>query len=281
MPRTGLPFAQQGCWVLVLGLASGLSACHHKGSESHVTQIPGFFAYHHEELSARLGSQGHSDRLVDNPASAVRRSGDHKAIILLTEARNSPGVHACVLSGGKVIKSFSLDSELVDFDMSFHPIALPQKDGPTVDRCGRFYSEQRNSPVAICRVNRPGIVLARAPVIAHDVFSSEDKVFVVGADTQSNERCLIFQIHPDKLELVKEVALPVRGSPEYGGLVRVVDLDERRALAVVQPLKQFDNRMNECYLINLNTGDSRSIGRLAGDFGFFLENDVLLEPRLP
>jgi len=215
-------------------------------------------------------------------ASAVRRSGDHKAIILLTEAGNSSEVHACVLSGGRVIKSFSLDSDLVDFDMSYHPVALPQKDGPTVDRCGRFYSEQRNSPVAICRVKRPGIVLARSPIIAHDVFSSEDKVFVVGGtDTQSNERCIIFQVHPDKLDLVKEVPFRVRGSSEYGGLVRVVDLDERRGLAVVQPLEQFDNRLNECYLVDLNTGESKSIGRITGDFGFFLENDVLLEPRLP
>ncbi|MBZ5724228.1 MAG: hypothetical protein LAP87_04460 [Acidobacteriia bacterium] len=125
-------------------------------------------------------------------------------------------------------------------------------------------------------------MLARASINVHDVFSSDDTVFVVGGtDTQSNERCLIFQVHPEKLELVKEVAFPVRGSSEYGGLVRVVDLDERRGLAVVQLLEHFDNRLNECYLVYLNTGDSKSIGRLAGDFGFFLKNDVLLEPHVP
>jgi hypothetical protein len=151
-----------------------------------------------------------------------------------------------------------------------------------VDRSGRFYSEQRNSPAAICRVNGPGTVLARASISVHDVFSSEDTIFVVGgSDTQSNERRLIFHVHPEKLELVKDVAFPVRGSSEYGGLVRVVDLDERRGLAIVQPLEHFDNRLNECYLVNLNTGDSKSIGRLGGDFGFFLDNDVLLEPHLP
>jgi hypothetical protein len=149
-----------------------------------------------------------------------------------------------------------------------------------VDRCGRFYSEQRNSPAAVCRVNRPGVVLARAPIVVHDVFSSEDKLFVVGGtDSQSAERCLIFQVHSEKLELVKDVAFPVRGGTEYGGLVRVLDLDEGRGLAVVQPLENFDNRLNECYLVNLNTGDSKNIGRLAGDFGFFLENDVLLAPH--
>ncbi len=282
MACAGFPFAERCCLVLVLGLAAGLSACHHKVPEGHATEVPGFFAYYHEELRARLRSQGQSDRLVDNPASAVQRSGDHKAIILLTQADNSSGVRACILSGGKVIRSFSVDSDSVDFDMSYCPVVLPQKDGPAVDRCGRFYSEQRNSPAAICRVNRPGTVLARASISVHDVFSSEDTVFVVGGtDTQSNERCLIFQVHPEKLELVREVSFPVKGSSEYGGLVRVVDLDERRGLAVVQPLEHFGNRLNECYLVNLKTGDSKSIGRLAGDFGFFLENDVLLEPRGP
>ncbi len=233
----GFPFAERCCLVLVLGLAAGLSACHHKVPEGHATEVPGFFAYYHEELRARLRSQGQSDRLVDNPASAVQRSGDHKAIILLTQADNSSGVRACILSGGKVTRSFSVDSDSV---------------------------------------------LARASISVHDVFSSEDTVFVVGGtDTQSNERCLIFQVHPEKLELVREVSFPVKGSSEYGGLVRVVDLDERRGLAVVQPLEHFGNRLNEWYLVNLNTGDSKSIGRLAGDFGFFLENDVLLEPRGP
>ena len=33
--------------------------------------------------------------------------------------------------------------------------------------------------------------------------------------------------------------------------------------------------------MNLNTGDSKNIGRLAGDFGFFLDRDVLLEPAVP
>jgi hypothetical protein len=97
-----------------------------------------------------------------------------------------------------------------------------------------------------------------------------------------SERCLIFQILPERLELKKEIVFPVTGSSAYLGLVRVVDMDETRSLAVIQPLEHSDNRSNECYLLDLNTGNCRSIGRMAGDFGFFLDRDVLLaslEPR--
>ena len=243
--------------------------------------MPGFFVYYHEELRTRLRSQGQSDNLVDNPFSAVRRSGDHSAIILLTQTGNGSGVQAHILSGGIVAKSLSLDSDLVEFDMSFRPVVLPLKDGAAVDRCGRYYSVQRNAPAAICRVDRPGAVLARAEIFVHDVFSSEDRVFVVGAGSQSDTRCLIYQTLPDTLALVKDFVFPVEGSSGYGFMVRVVDLDEKRSLAVIQPLEHFDNRSNECYLLDLNTGDCRSIGRLAGDFGFFLDRDVLQEPRHP
>jgi len=246
---------------------------------SHTTPVPGFFAYYHEELRARLRSEGQSDQLVDNPASAVRRSGDHRAIILLTQSGSGSGVQAHILSGGKIARTFPLDSDLVDFDLSFQPVALPPTRGAAVDRCGRFYSEERNSPAAICRVSRPGAVLARAAVTVHDVFSSEDRVYVIGGtDIYSNERCLIYQVRSQGLELIKDVAFP-RGSSEYGGIVGVVDLDEKRGLAVVQPLEYEDNRSNECYLVNLDTGHCAKIGRLAGDFGFFLDADALSESQ--
>jgi hypothetical protein len=237
--------------------------------------------YYHEELRARLRSQGHSDRLVDNPYDAVRHSGDHSAIILLTEPGDGSGFRAHILSGGKVARTLSLDSDLVDFDIAFRPVTLPRKDGPVVDRCGRYYSVERNAPAAICRVDGPGAVLARADILVHDVFSSDDRVFVVGAGTVGDtvsERCLIFRVLPERLELKKEVVFPVTGSSEYLGLVRVVDMDEKRSLAIIQPLAHSDNRSNECYLLDLNTGTCRSIGRMAGDFGFFLDRDVLLEP---
>jgi hypothetical protein len=174
-----------------------------------------------------------------------------------------------------------VDSDLVEFDMSFRPVVLPLKDGAAVDRCGRYYSLQRNEPAAICRLDRPGTLLARSPILVHDVFSSEDRVFVVGAGTEWNTRCLVYRILPSGLELLKEVIFPVRGSIDYGGLVEVVDVDEKRGLAVIMPLEHSANRSNECYLLDLNTGDCTSIGRLAGDFGFFLDRDVLLEPRRP
>ncbi len=235
--------------------------------------------YYHEELRARLRSQGHSDRLVDNPYSAVRRSGDHSAIILLTQPGDGSGFRAHILSGGKVARTLSLDSDLVDFDMLYRPVILPREDGPVVDQCGRYYSVERNAAAAICRVGRPGAVLARADILVHDVFSSNDRVFVVGSGTVGDtvsERCLIFQILPERLELKKEIVFPVTGSSAYLGLVRVVDMDETRSLAVIQPLEHSDNRSNECYLLDLNTGNCRSIGRMAGDFGFFLDRDVLL-----
>ena len=73
--------------------------------------------------------------------------------------------------------------------------------------------------------------------------------------------------------MMKEVVVPLRG------IVVVVDLDEKRGIAVLQPIKHFDNLSNECYLLDQKTGDCGCIGCLAGDFGFFLERDVLLEPR--
>lgn len=261
--------------ALLLTLTASLPGCHRQIRDSHATQVPGFFVYYHEALRTRLRSQGQSDNLVDNPFSAVRRSGDHSAIILLTQTGSGSGVQAHILSGGIVAKSLSLDSDLVEFDMSLRPVALPLKDGAAVDRCGRYYSVVRNAPAAICRVDRPGTVLARSPILVHDVFSSEDRVYVVGAGTEWSTRCLIYKILPDTLPLVKDVVFPMRG------LVGVVDLDEKRGLAVIMPLEHSANRSNECYLLDLNTGDCRSIGRLAGDFGFFLDRDVLQEPRHP
>jgi len=274
-------FAWRPSWFFLLALTTSLSACHHQIREDHATTVPGFYVYFHEELRGRLRSQGQSDSLVDNPFDAVRRSGDHGAVILLTQGGSGLGVQAHILSGGRAVQTIPLNSDSVDFDMTLRPVSLPQEDGPVVDRCGRFYSKQRNAPAAICRVNHPNLVLARAPIIVHDVFSSEDRVFVVGATDTSNERCLVFRVEPEKLELLREIVFPVRGSSEYGGLVRVLDLDEMRGLAVVQPLEHFDNRSNECYVVDLNTGDCRRIGALGGDFGFFLNADVLSQSRHP
>jgi hypothetical protein len=272
-------FSRRHCRLALLAaLTTSLLGCRGQVRASHTTRVPGFFAYYHEELRALLRSEGRSDHLVDNPASAVRRSGDHRAIILLTESGIGVGIQAHVLSDGNVARTFPVDSDLVDFDLSFRPVGLPLKQGPVVDRCGRFYSEQRNSPAAICRVSSPGAVLARAEITAHDLFSSEDRVYLIGGtDIYSNERCLIYQVRPQGLELIKDVAFPMRGSSEFGGIVSVVDLDEQRGLAVVQPLEHEDNRSNECYLVNLDTGDCASIGRMPGDFGFFLDADVLSE----
>src|SRR5208283_582676 len=172
-----LLLTRRWCLVLSVALTASLAGCHSQIRGSHATQVPGFFVYYHEELRTCLRSQGQSDHLVDNPASAVRRTGDHSAIILLTQADSGSGVWAHILSGGKIGKSFSLDSDLVDFDMALRPVALREEDGPAVDRCGRYYSLQRNSPAAICRVDCPGVVLARAPITVHQVFSSEDRVF--------------------------------------------------------------------------------------------------------
>ena len=276
------PLGRRRFWPFLFALTASLPGCRRHIREDHTTPVPGFYVYFHEELRGRLRSQGQSDRLVDNPFDAVRRSGDHGAVILLTEGGSSVGVQAHILSGGKVVQIIPLNSDSVDFDMTLHPVSLPQEDGPVVDRCGRFYSKQRNAPAAICRVNHPNVILARATIIVHDVFSSEDKVFVVGAtDAGSNERCLVFQVQPEKLELLREVVFPMRGSSEYGGLVRVLDLDEARGLAVVQPLEHSDNRSNDCFVVDLNTGDSRRIGSLGGDFGFFLNADVLSQSRHP
>ncbi len=265
--------------MLLLTLTFCISACSPQVRGGHTTQVPGFFAYYHEELRAHLRAQGQSDRLVDNPSSAVRRSGDHAAIILLTQSDSDSKVQAHILSGGKIAKLLALNSDSVEFDMSYRPVLLPRSDGPVVDRCGRYYSVLRNAPAEICRVDRPGAVLARAPILVHDVFSSEDRVFVVGAGSHADTRCLIYQVSPSGLGLMKEVEFPVRGGPGYGGLVTVVDMDEKRGLAVIRSLAEFDARSNECYLLDLNTSNCRNIGRMTGDFGFFLDRDVLPEPR--
>jgi hypothetical protein len=233
--------------------------------------------YSVEEVRTQLRSQGQQDDLVDDPYEAVRRTGDHAAIILMTHDGRHAGAKAHLVSGARILKSIPLDSDSVDFDLLLRPVVLPRGGGPVVDRCGRFYSIARNSPAAICRVSHPNFVLARSEILVHDVFSSEDTVFVIGSDALANEKLLLFRVRPESLQLANEILVPVRGSSEFGGLVRVLDLDERRNVAVVQPLRHTENRANETYLFDLKTSECKSMGPLDGDFGFFLDSDALLK----
>jgi hypothetical protein len=82
--------------------------CHREIRHATRQPFPGFFVYSAEELRTQLRSQGQQDDLVDNPYEAVRRTGDHAAIILMTHDGRHAGAKAHLVWGGRILKSIPL-----------------------------------------------------------------------------------------------------------------------------------------------------------------------------
>ncbi len=257
-------------------LATGLGGCSGELSGGHVTELPGFFAYSHQQIRRYLRARGYSDRLTQTPDRAIRRSAGHEAIICLTQQPGDSKVLASIWSAGAAPKTVSLESEMIYLDASFRPVAAPGRRFHRTDPAGRYYVEQvgREYGIArVCRIDRPGVVLAETRLATHYLFSTEKRVFLFGAQHANDDGCnwcLTFDQAADGLSRSGEFPLPAMSSRTL--FMRILDLDEERGLLVAQPIDHEDNRRNEWFLIDLKDGACKNLGRFSGrDFGFFLK----------
>jgi hypothetical protein len=252
-----------------------LAGCRGELSGGHATEVPGFFAYSHQQIRRNLRARGYSDRLSETPDRAVRRSAGHEAIICLTQQTGDARVLASIWSAGAATRTVSLESEMIYLDASFRPVASPGGRYHRTDPAGRNYVDNVGhlNIAHICRIDRPGVVLAETRLMTHYVFSTEKRVFLFGVEHEKDDGCnwcLIFDQSTDGLKLAEEHPLPGMSSRTL--LMRILDLDEERELLVEQAMDHEDSRRDEWFLIDLKTGSCKNLGRfLSRDFGFFLK----------
>jgi hypothetical protein len=215
---------------LVSALASGLSGCRGELSGGHATEVPGFFAYSHQQIRRYLRAGGYSDQLTQTPDRAVRRSAGHEAIICLTRQTGDARVLASIWSAGAATGTVSLESEMIYLDAAFRPVAPPGGRFHRTDPTGRYYVDQVGREFNIAQVrqiDRPGIILAETKLMTWYVFSTEKRVFLFGPQHEKDDGCnwcLIFDQSTDGLKLIQEHPLPAMSSRTL--LMRILDLDE-------------------------------------------------------
>ena len=103
--------------------------------------------------------------------------------------------------------------------------------------------------------------------------ATERRVFLFGPQHEKDDGCnwcLIFGQSTDGLKLIQEHPLQAMSSRTL--LMRILDLDEERGLLMAQPIDHEDSRRDEWFLIDLNTGGCKNLGRFSSrDFGFVLK----------